>query len=222
MKKAFGDTCIFIAITFLINSHYTRAKNVFNTYDEIFWSINVKNEFNNRFDEKYDKLLEIFSDIQEELEKINKEFYCITDLKKYIKRNFKDNKFKEAENSVNPFWNKYIGNEDQVIIIKMQHAIDKCLIDLRVISSLKKNELNKNILLTPKRDDEYSKINIMLETNGVTEKDRIIALDGHDFALRSNFDVDLITFDDAFYFGAEKVKKLAFSNIKSKYDFKTT
>lgn len=50
--------------------------------------------------------------------------------------------------------------------------------------------------MTPKRTKEYPEINEMLAFEGVSRADRIVTLDGHDFACRNTFPIDFITFDE--------------------------
>lgn len=59
----------------------------------------------------------------------------------------------------------------------------------------------------------------MLKSAGVSEEDRKIALDGHEFASISIDPIDFITFDDMFLRGCLKVDILCFKSIKGKYDF---
>lgn len=73
--------------------------------------------------------------------------------------------------------------------------------------------------LIPPRVNKYSKIDLMLKSNGVKDADRTIVLDGHDFACHCNSPVDFVTFDDECYCGAKNVKILCFDSIKGKDDF---
>ncbi len=46
MKNVFLDTNVIIAIIFLINSHYLKAKEVFELYQNYYWSNGVVRELN--------------------------------------------------------------------------------------------------------------------------------------------------------------------------------
>lgn len=51
------------------------------------------------------------------------------------------------------------------------------------------------------------------------KKDRIITLEGHDFACFSSGPVDFVTFDEGCYNGAKNVEILCFNSVKGKHDF---
>ena len=55
-RKAFIDTCVAIGFTFFLNSHHSKAIDVFSKYDEYFWSSNVHKEYKRRYAEKSKKI----------------------------------------------------------------------------------------------------------------------------------------------------------------------
>ena len=51
--ECFLDTNIPLAYVFSIEPNHKKANYIFNEYDKLFWSKLVLNEFNNRFNIKY-------------------------------------------------------------------------------------------------------------------------------------------------------------------------
>ena len=109
--NAFIDTNLAIAIIFYINSLHNASKNVFNTYSEFFWSYHVKDEFEERYIEKYLNLSNFFNDLQKYLENPEKEFYTLIDLKNFIRDNYSDKLMEDAMhssdlNAANTLWSQ--------------------------------------------------------------------------------------------------------------------
>lgn len=73
-----------------------------------------------------------------------------------------------------------------------------------------------------KRTKKYPKLFNLLNKNGVHNKDRIIALDAHDFSKTLDSPLDFITFDRTCYNGVSK-SNLYFNKVKGlkDYDFLT-
>ena len=80
-----------------------KSKKVFEFYSELYWSEYVKSEFDMRFNEKYDNLMEFFNDLRKYLENPQQEFYSASDLKDFAKNKYSDKKMDDALSSVNPF-----------------------------------------------------------------------------------------------------------------------
>ena len=100
----------------------------------------------------------------------------------------------------------------------MIKAINNCLNDLSLTTNSYKNHLELSVNLTPQRKREYNHIDSMLKSQGVKVEDRIVTLDGHDFACQNNNQIDFITFDEVCYNGAKNTKILCFKSIKGQYD----
>ena len=60
----------------------------------------------------------------------------------------------------------------------MKNCTIKCLKDLTIDTSVNFKNLENKMQLTPQRTNSYSRIDAMLEMEGVHENDRIITLDG--------------------------------------------
>ncbi len=217
--KVFFDTNLPIAHVFEINSLHFKSEYVFKFYKEFFWSSFVKNEFDRRYNEKLDNLLDFFFKLQINLVNPEKEFYSSSDLIEFVNSNYSGKIRNDVKSSINPFWSKYIGIESQVPFFNIKTKVDNCLNDLSLNSNNKKMNLEKIMQLTPQRKKSYSNIDSMLKSEGVNLQDRIVTLDGHDFACRSSNPIDFVTFDDTCYNDAKKVEILCFSSIKGEQDF---
>lgn len=101
----------------------------------------------------------------------------------------------------------------------MKNSAMKCLKDLSVDTSINFKNLENKMQLTPQRTNIYSNIDSMLKNEGVHDTDRIITLDGHDFACFSGDPIDFVTFDENCCNGAKNIDILCFNSIKGKYDF---
>ena len=219
MKKAFLDTNVIIAYVFFLNSLHFKSQKVFNEYDVLFWSSFVQKEFNNRYSIKQLNLNLFFNDLQKFFGNPEKEFYSSFDLKNFVLNNYSGKLLEDAESSINPFWDKYFGIKTQIAFFEIIYAINRCLYDLSITSNRYKKQLKHSLILTPKRTQNYSHIDKMLENEGVKPADRKVTLDGHDFACFSSDPIDFVTFDYECFKGAKNIKILCFDSIKGKYDF---
>ena len=217
-QKAFWDTCLAIAFVFHINSLHSQSHNVFDLYGEHYWSEFVKNEYEKRFDQKFKNLSRFFHDLDISLESPTQDLYSANDLIHFALK-YSDRLRDDAKNSVEPFWNEYVGIQSRIPFFDLKTIISNCLIDLNHDKVVNDSLLKQELKLTPQRTKEYNDINLMLKSNGVDGNDRHVVLDGHDFAKYSADPVDFITFDETVYYGAKNVKILSFDSIKGKYDF---
>lgn len=140
-------------------------------------------------------------------------------MKRFASKNLTDHERDDAERSIVPFWDRYIGFESQIFFKDMQNAVSLCLKDLSIKTNKNKSFLEIIMQLTPQRRNDYSAIDSMLKSQGVKDADRAITLDGHDFACHSKNPIDFISFDDECYIGAKNVEILCFNSVKGKYDF---
>ncbi|WP_292604197.1 hypothetical protein, partial [Methanobrevibacter sp. UBA212] len=132
MKNVFLDTNVLIAIIFLINSHYLKAKEVFELYQNYYWSNGVVRELNLRFGEKQINLTKFYMDLKLFLENPEKDLYSNRDLLNFVKNHYSEKLFEDAKNSIEPFWNNYIGVESMVPFFNIKTSINFCLNDLRI------------------------------------------------------------------------------------------
>ena len=219
MKKAFLDTNILIAWIFLINSLHNKSEKVFDVYSEFFWSNYVKKEFEDAYKDKYKNLFKLFFDLQKYFEFPEKEFYHYDDLKNPAIENISKSEIDNVISSLKQFWNQYFGIQSQISSFNMKTTIAACLKDLTINTNNNKQLLGNMMQLTPQRTNHYSAIDTLLESKGVHETDRIVTLDGHDFACFSSDPIDFVTFDEVCYNGAKNVEILCFNSVKGKYDF---
>ena len=219
-KKAFVDTNLPIAYLYHINSLYYKSKIAYDEYDELFWSHYVETEFNRRNPEKYTHLSGFYHDLQKYLGNPDKEFYSLLDLNNFAKNNYHGKGLNDVKGSINPFWSKYLGIQSKIPFNKMQDAINTCLNDLSILYGVNESKLKKIMHSTPIRTKKYSQIDSLLKLNGVSDKDRPVVLDGHDFAWKSSDPIDFITFDNECCNGAKQVKILSFNSIRGSKDFK--
>lgn len=218
-NKAFLDTNLAISNVFQLNSLHLKSKTVFDTYTKLFWSHFVKDEFKNRYERKLDNLSKFYQDLQKFLENPNQELYSFADLNFFALENYSNVMFNDAKSSVKPFWGQYIGIESKIPFYSLINAINHCIKDLSVNTGINKDNLEKSLILTPQRIRSYDDIDNMLKSEGVKDADRIVTLDGHDFACRSDDPIDFVTFDECCFNGASNVEILCFNSVKGKYDF---
>lgn len=185
----------------------------------VFWSDFVKSEYEERYDEKLENLSIFFQKLQFELENSTKEFYSVEDLMGFAKGLSGKSK-KDVKSSLIPFWNTYSGIETIIPYYILKNNISDCLKDLSINTELNGLFLDNIMQLTPQRTRNYSRIDKMLESQGVSDEDRKVTPDGHDFACFSSSPVDFVTFDEDCYNGAKNVKILCFNSVKGKYDFR--
>jgi hypothetical protein len=216
--KAFFDTNLPIAFVFQINSLHDKSKKAFNDYSKVYWSYFVKKEYERRYNEKLDNLLNFFQDFKFELENPTREFYTVDDMLNYAKRYGGKSK-KDFSSSLYSFWNKYSGMETHLPFSSLKNNVSDCLNDLSINTEINGLNLERIMQLAPQRTKSYSNIDAMLKNHGVKDADRNVILDGHDFACFSSDPVDFVSFDERCYYGARNVEILCFDSIKGKYDF---
>ena len=115
-----------------------------------------------------------FNDLERYLESPNQEFYRPHDLINFALKNYTDRKKDDAKSSVEPFWNRYVGFESQILYDAMKKAISLCLNDLSIDSNKNKSFLESIMQTTPQRTDDYPDIDLMLKSQGVIDADRTI------------------------------------------------
>lgn len=147
------------------------------------------------------------------------ELFSIFDLKDFTLKNYSGKIKQDVKSSIEPFWMEYFGVKSRIPFFEMNDTINKCLKDLTIKSAHNKDDLKNKLHLTPQRSKNYPNIDSMLKSQGIHEKDRIVTLDGHDFACRSNNPIDFVTFDNDCFNGTKNVEILCFNSIKGKDDF---
>ena len=95
------------------------------------------------------------------------------------------------------FLDMYFGIESQISSRNLKKAINLCKNDLKVNSYNYKIYLTNFLKLISPRTKKYPVIDSQLQSEGVHDGDRMIILDGHDYACNSLDPIDFITFDVA-------------------------
>lgn len=104
----FYDTNIPLAYVFSIEPNHKKSKYIFNEYDEVYWSQIVKIEFNNRFDKKFQSLIEFYQMLYFEFKNSIKNFIIFTDIKFYLKnKKYESKEEEDLFESLSLFWNYY-------------------------------------------------------------------------------------------------------------------
>lgn len=222
IKNVFIDTNIAVALIFYINSLNNKSLDVFNTYSEFFWSDFVKSEFERRYNVKQKNLKSFFNDLQKYLQNPEQDLYSTSDLSSFAKNNYSGKKRMDAINSIDAFWDRYVGVESQVPFSNIKKHTSQCITDLSIDLNKNKEILERIMQLTPQRTNKYLKLDLMLKKEGVKGPDRCVTLDGHDFACKCNVPVDFVTFDEDCCNGARNIELLCFNSVKGKYDFKAS
>ena len=145
--------------------------------------------------------------------------YSEYNLRNFTLNNYNGKLKEDAESSIRPFWDRYIGITSQVSFKDLMKAIEACVADLKSDTNDNKVFLEESLQLVENRKNDYPKLDYLLKAVGVSDEDRLIALDGHEFASHSPDPVDFITFDDLLFKGVCEVEILCFESVKGKYDF---
>lgn len=216
--NSFIDTNVSIAYTFLIDSLYNNAINVFKKYSLVFWSYFVQREFNKVFSSKKEILAKFYLKLLDDVIEGTLVKFSLEGLYGYAKgQDYIKKEYEQIKGSLSSFWHKYVG-ESFPSLYSLAQAILSCLIDLMVVSFKRKNHLKSHILLSEERTEEYSNLKNKLIMNGVHPEDACIVLDAHDHNLKTSYDLDFITFDKNCYDGTKR-SNLPFHDIKYKWDF---
>ena len=227
--KSFNDTNVSIAYVFLFEPQNEIAKHIIcKEYDEVYWSSNVVNEFQNRVVEKKDYLLSFFDKLQMELYDYSKLYYSFKQLEDFAK-NFSYDDAKHENDvmmSLKPFWNYYFQHSTESVTENMTESIRDFRIFLNTIVFERMDFCEDSYVLTDdihKRTNEYSKLYALLDSyEDVHDEDIQIALDAHDFSKTLVNPLDFITFDEIFRKAVLKYN-LFFNKVKGikDYDFLT-
>lgn len=220
---SFVDTNIPIAYVFSIDPHNKRAIKIYKTYDKIYWSKRVYDEFNNRCNEKLENLLEFYDDFVFNLDNWPEMFISKYDLIKYLKnQNYDYKKSKDVENSFDPVLDIYIQSFSYIDVENMKEGLNLFINDLNSSIYSKIKECETLLVCTPPRKKFYKKLFKLLLEEGIHRSDACIVLDAHDYNLKSDEKIDFITFDKDFFNGVCNIKEFSFNKIKGKNNYPTT
>lgn len=216
--NSFIDTNVSIAYTFLIDPLHNHARNVFKKYSLIFWSIFVQTEFIKVFSSKREVLAKFYLKLLDELIGGNFTNFSQEGLYDYIKGlDYIKKEYEQIKSSLSSFWDRYVG-ESFPSLHCLKQAIISCLMDLMDVSYTQRTDLENRVLLSEKRSEEYCNLKRKLIANGVHTEDAEIILDAHDHNLKTEYDLDFVTFDEDCYNGA-RINDFPFHDVKYKWDF---
>ena len=226
--KAFNDTNVSIAYVFLCEPHSKIAEHIIcQEYDDVYWSCNVVEEFQDRVGDKQDYLLGFYEKLEIELYGYRKLYYSFTQLENFA-NNFSyvdDKQRKDVLSSLEPFWRYYCQYSDKCVIDSMIESVRDFNTFLQTIIFERMDFCEDSYILTDdlhKRTEEYLDLRDVLEGNDVHDEDIEIALDAHHFSKKLDSPLDFITFDRRCCKGVFK-SNLYFNKVKGliDYDFLT-
>lgn len=218
--NSFVDTNVSIAYLFLIDPFNKKSENVFKEYDNIFWSNNVKKEFETVFKNKLHILSLFYNNLKRDLKQMGHVIFSFENLIKYVDKD-KRYTLKEKYNiksTLSSFWDFYVNNQFSEII-EVINAVNNCLTDLSFLIYERKSEWYEKIKLTPLRTKIYEFLHKKLIDLNVHFPDDCIILDAHDFNLKIDDNLDFITFDTKFYNSINMIEEFSFNKIKCKEDY---
>ena len=226
--KAFNDTNVPIAYVFLFEPQCVMARHIIcDEYDEVYWSENVVDEFQNRVGEKQENLLRFYEKLEIELYSYRKFEYSLRQLEKFAENFSYANKKQEEDvlDSIKLFWNYYFQHSNTCVTENMIDSVKDFNTFLQVIIFDRMDFCEESHIITDelhKRTNHYPKLYALLGVNNVHKEDRVIALDAHDFSKTLDNPLDFITFDRTCCMGVSK-SNLHFNRVKGlkDYDFLT-
>lgn len=226
--KAFNDTNVPVAYVFLFEPQCVIANHIIcEEYDEVYWSENVVDEFQDRVTEKKNNLIRFYEKLEIELYSYRKFEYSIRQLEKFAENfSYMDSKQeKDVLESIKLFWNYYFQHSNKCVTENMIESVKDFNTFLQSVIFDRMDFCEDSYIITDelhKRTEQYSKLYNLLQKNGVHKEDCIIALDAHDFSKTLDDPLDFITFDRICCDGALK-SNLHFNKVKGlkDYDFLT-
>lgn len=226
--KAFNDTNVPVAYVFLFEPQCVMARHIIcDEYDEVYWSENVVDEFQDRVGEKQVNLLRFYEKLEIELYSYRKFEYSLRQLEKFAENfSYTDaRQEKDVLESIKQFWNYYFQHSNKCVIENMIDSVKDFNTFLQTVVFDRMDFCENSHIITDelhKRTEQYPKLYNLLKKNGVHNEDRIIALDAHDFSKTLDNPLDFITFDRTCCNGVSK-SNLHFNKVKGlkDYDFLT-
>lgn len=213
----FLDTNVPIAYLFLFEPSNSYSEKIFEEYDDIYWSSNVINEFNNRVSEKQEYILEFYYDLDIYLNEIS-ELINIGMIFSYLKNNDYGKKENDIKSSFKYFWNSYFPYEEYIPISHMKEALKDFRRELSNKLHQRRNFINSYLILPQERTYSYFNIKKNLKNLDLHNSDIEIILDGHDVGLNLDNPLDFITFDKLCGKGAN-MESLSFNKVKTHKDY---
>lgn len=212
---AFCDTNVLISYVFLLDYLNRYSEVVFKQYSSIFYSDNVKDEYECVFKDKYNVLSKQIYDLERHVNQNYNEFYHLS----AVKNEFSNSSSKEFIGFLDLFWKRYLEFDNYVSSNQFSDSLDICRRDLKENTFFRDLKLKEKLSLVNNSTDCYDDINEKLKALNVHTKDRKIVLDAHDFNLKNEDIFDFITFDEKFLNGIKSVEEFSFRSIKGKLDF---
>lgn len=211
--NCFVDTNVPIAFIFRIDPFNHKSNSVFRRYDSIFWSEFVKCECEKAFNKKLNILTRFYRGLLKDLKIDGFNDFSFKDLIRYFRQKSYDGKDgKRIESSLSVFWDEYV-SESFPSYENFKTAVTSCIHDLQFESHKRKRGWYGQVKLTEKRVKSYFDLKRMLDDFGVHPSDNRVILDAHDHNLRTDFDLDFVTFDKLCFDGAN-LESFSFHEVK--------
>lgn len=215
---SFLDTNVPLAYVFSIEPKNTIAKKIFKLYDKYFWSNNVRQEFEHRFDQKQTTLSSFFNDLKRNVEKSNTTYFTKREMMQFAHAWDYDSEKQQKDiiQAAKNFWNIYLPYTPRPEKRELENKLREFLMDLNSRTYQKANNVPNLFNQEIVRTKDYPKIFAKFAKFKMGECDKEIILDAHDFGF--NHPIDFITFDDECKKGA-LIDELSFNNVLGRFDF---
>ena len=212
---SFLDTNVPLTYVFSIEPKNTIAKKIFKLYNKYFWSNNVRQEFEHRFDQKQTTLSSFFNDLKHNVKKSNTTYFTKHEMIQFANDWDYDSEKQQKDiiQAAKNFWNIYLPYTPQPEKMELENKLKEFLMDLNSRTYQKANNVPNLFNQEIVRTKDYPKIFAKFKMG---ECDKEIILDAHDFGI--NHPIDFITFDDECKKGAS-IDELSFNNVLGRFDF---
>ena len=215
---SFLDTNVPLAYVFSIEPKNTIAKKIFKLYDKYFWSNNVRQEFEHRFNQKQTTLSSFFNELQHNVEKSNTAYFTKREMMQFADDWDYDSEKQQKDiiQAAKNFWKIYLPYTSRPEKMELENKLREFLMDLNSRTYQKANNVPNLFDQEIVRTKKYPKIFAKFAKFKMGECDKEIILDAHDFGI--NHPIDFITFDDECNKGAS-IEGLSFNNVLGRFDF---
>lgn len=215
---SFLDTNVPLAYVFSIEPRNTLAENIFDLYDKCFWSNNVRQEFEHRFNQKLTILSLFFNDLQYNVEKSNNTYFTKHKMMQFAHNWDYDSEKQQKDiiQAAENFWAKYLPYNRRPDKIELENKLREFILDLNNRTYQKAITISNLFDQEIVRTKEYPKIFVRLAKFKMGKCDKKIVIDAHDFGI--THPIDFITFDDGCKEGAS-INGLSFINVLGRFDF---
>lgn len=219
----FLDTCVEIGYVFCTDKWYDKSEKLFDNYNSLYYSFCVNKEFTKKYNNFLKGQKNLFYALRDDLKKddpnklISLERLIIKSKLVSLQREIDEEK---KEKSAKIFW-KYTeskheyDNDLNIHVCKIKYLLNKIsafIMSFEKGINRRRNIFECNVIMYPKRTDEYPNLYKKLDDSNVHYPDNCIVLDAHDLSLKDQIDLEFITADNKMVINVNKVSELL--NIK--------